>query len=77
MLNHNHLCLELTFFRQARIRDLEKRIKDHTAGMVERRKQPKGTPQAEMEIARRELEIVSLNVVLAFGLIQMIHTITL
>ncbi|XP_012945974.1 leucine-rich repeat-containing protein 27 isoform X2 [Aplysia californica] len=43
--------------KQARIRDLEKRIKEHTAGMVERRKQPKGTPQHEMEIARRELEI--------------------
>lgn len=44
--------------KQTRIRDLERRIKDHTAGMVERRKQPKGTPQAEMEIARRELDIV-------------------
>ncbi|GFO13391.1 leucine-rich repeat-containing protein 27-like isoform x2 [Plakobranchus ocellatus] len=43
---------------QARIRELEKRIKEHTAGMVERRKQPKGTPQHEMEIARRELDIV-------------------
>ncbi|RUS77823.1 hypothetical protein EGW08_014416 [Elysia chlorotica] len=43
--------------KQARIRELEKRIKEHTAGMVERRKQPKGTPQHEMEIARRELDI--------------------
>ncbi|KAK3799294.1 hypothetical protein RRG08_048802, partial [Elysia crispata] len=44
--------------KQARIRELERRIKEHTAGMVERRKQPKGTPQHEMEIARRELDIV-------------------
>ncbi|KAK3799295.1 hypothetical protein RRG08_048802, partial [Elysia crispata] len=43
--------------KQARIRELERRIKEHTAGMVERRKQPKGTPQHEMEIARRELDI--------------------
>ncbi|CAL1545058.1 unnamed protein product [Lymnaea stagnalis] len=44
--------------KQTRIRELEKRIKDHTAGMVERRKQPRGTPQHEMEIAKRELEMV-------------------
>lgn len=44
--------------KQTRIRDLERRIKDHTAGMVERRKQPKGSPQAEMELARRELDTV-------------------
>lgn len=46
--------------RQARIRELEKRIKDLTAGMVERRRQPKGSPQQEMEIARREMEMVAV-----------------
>ncbi|XP_059163282.1 leucine-rich repeat-containing protein 27-like isoform X2 [Physella acuta] len=44
--------------KQARICELEKRIKDLTAGMVERRRQPKGSPQQEMEIARREMEMV-------------------
>lgn len=45
--------------RQTRIRELERRIKQHTSLMHERRKLPKGTPQEEMEAARRELEIVS------------------
>ncbi|XP_060599494.1 leucine-rich repeat-containing protein 27-like isoform X9 [Ruditapes philippinarum] len=40
-----------------RILQLEKRIKAHTSQMHERRKQPKGSPQEEMEAARRELEV--------------------
>nr|XP_034327241.1 leucine-rich repeat-containing protein 27 isoform X7 [Crassostrea gigas] len=44
--------------KQTRIRELERRIKQHTSLMHERRKLPKGTPQEEMEAARRELEIV-------------------
>ncbi|KAK7465170.1 hypothetical protein BaRGS_00037660 [Batillaria attramentaria] len=44
--------------KASKIRELEKRIKDHTAQMVDRRKKPKGTPQEEMEAARRELDIV-------------------
>ncbi|KAL3863250.1 hypothetical protein ACJMK2_005015 [Sinanodonta woodiana] len=46
--------------KAARIRELEKRIKQHTTQMHERRKLPKGTPQEEMEAARRELEVVKL-----------------
>ncbi|XP_076436909.1 uncharacterized protein LOC143276282 isoform X2 [Babylonia areolata] len=44
--------------KQSKIRELERRIKEHTAQMVDRRRKPKGTPQEEMEAARRELEIV-------------------
>ncbi|XP_048747713.1 leucine-rich repeat-containing protein 27-like isoform X2 [Ostrea edulis] len=44
--------------KNARIRELERRIKQHTSHMHERRKLPKGSPQEEMEAARRELEIV-------------------
>ncbi|KAL5021147.1 hypothetical protein ScPMuIL_000302 [Solemya velum] len=43
--------------KSARIEELERRIKQHTASMHERRKQPRGTPQQEMEAAKRELEI--------------------
>ncbi|XP_045189197.2 leucine-rich repeat-containing protein 27-like isoform X3 [Mercenaria mercenaria] len=43
-----------------RILQLEKRIKAHTTQMHERRKQPKGSPQEEMEAARRELEVVKM-----------------
>ncbi|KAK3589708.1 hypothetical protein CHS0354_021028 [Potamilus streckersoni] len=43
--------------KAARIKELEKRIKQHTTQMHERRKLPKGTPQEEMEAARRELEV--------------------
>ena len=39
---------------------MERRIKVHTAQMHERRRLPKGSPQEEMEAARRELEIVSM-----------------
>ncbi|KAK3589709.1 hypothetical protein CHS0354_021028 [Potamilus streckersoni] len=46
--------------KAARIKELEKRIKQHTTQMHERRKLPKGTPQEEMEAARRELEVVKL-----------------
>ncbi len=42
-----------------RDRELDDKIKSHTASMHERRKKPKGTPQEEMEAARRELQIVS------------------
>ncbi|XP_025096708.1 leucine-rich repeat-containing protein 27-like isoform X2 [Pomacea canaliculata] len=41
----------------AQIQELEQRIKSHTAQMAERRRKPKGTPQEEMEAARRDLEI--------------------
>ncbi|XP_045189207.2 leucine-rich repeat-containing protein 27-like isoform X12 [Mercenaria mercenaria] len=44
-----------------RILQLEKRIKAHTTQMHERRKQPKGSPQEEMEAARRELEVSQLD----------------
>ncbi|XP_033756545.1 leucine-rich repeat-containing protein 27-like isoform X3 [Pecten maximus] len=44
--------------KAARIRELERRIKQHTSQMHERRKQPKGTPQEEMEAAKRELDVV-------------------
>lgn len=57
--------------RSVRIEELERRIKQHTNSMHERRKQPKGTPQQEMEAAKRELEIVSflaVNPLLSFTL---------
>ncbi|XP_052771933.1 leucine-rich repeat-containing protein 27-like isoform X2 [Mya arenaria] len=41
-----------------RILQLERRIKQHTSSMHERRRAPKGTPQEEMEAAKRELEVV-------------------
>ncbi|CAC5425933.1 unnamed protein product [Mytilus coruscus] len=44
--------------KAARIKELEKKIKLHTSQMHARRKQQKGTPQEEMEAARRDLEIV-------------------
>ncbi|XP_052102134.1 leucine-rich repeat-containing protein 27-like isoform X7 [Mytilus californianus] len=44
--------------KAARIKELEKKIKLHTSQMHSRRKQQKGTPQEEMEAARRDLEIV-------------------
>ncbi|XP_069139582.1 leucine-rich repeat-containing protein 27-like isoform X2 [Argopecten irradians] len=44
--------------KAARIRELERRIKQHTSQMHERRKQPKGSPQEEMEAAKRELDVV-------------------
>ncbi|KAH3788467.1 hypothetical protein DPMN_166611 [Dreissena polymorpha] len=43
-----------------RILQLEKRIKTHTSQMHDRRKAPKGTPQEEMEAARKELEVVKM-----------------
>ncbi|VDI52649.1 leucine-rich repeat-containing protein 27-like isoform X1 [Mytilus edulis] len=43
--------------KAARIKELEKKIKLHTSSMHARRKQQKGTPQEEMEAARRDLEI--------------------
>ena len=46
--------------RSARDQELELRIKKHTTMMMERRKQPKGTPQEEMEAAKKELEMVRL-----------------
>ena len=53
-------------FRAQRILQLEKRIKQHTAHMHERRKMPKGTPQEEMEAARKELEVVNIFVIKPF-----------
>ena len=50
-------------FRAQRILQLEKRIKQHTAHMHERRKMPKGTPQEEMEAARKELEVVNIFII--------------
>ncbi|XP_071089902.1 leucine-rich repeat-containing protein 27-like isoform X1 [Haliotis cracherodii] len=44
--------------KAARIQELERRIKDHTSNMVDRRRRPKGTPQEEMEAAKRELAVV-------------------
>ncbi|XP_013063183.2 leucine-rich repeat-containing protein 27-like isoform X1 [Biomphalaria glabrata] len=44
--------------KQARIHELEKKIKTHMTDMMERRKQPKGSAQQEMEIAKRELEVI-------------------
>ncbi|XP_046371501.1 leucine-rich repeat-containing protein 27-like isoform X2 [Haliotis rufescens] len=43
--------------KAARIQELERRIKDHTSNMVDRRRRPKGTPQEEMEAAKRELAV--------------------
>ena len=45
-------------------KELEGRIKEHTREMQERRRKPKGTPQEEMEAARRELEVVSSSLCL-------------
>ena len=45
--------------RMERDRELERRLKEHTMQMQERRRQPKGTPQEEMVAAKKELEIVS------------------
>ncbi|XP_013395035.1 leucine-rich repeat-containing protein 27 isoform X2 [Lingula anatina] len=44
--------------RIQRDRELEKKIKAHVFEMQERRKKPKGTPNEEMEAARKELAIV-------------------
>ncbi|BFZ01408.1 hypothetical protein BsWGS_04447 [Bradybaena similaris] len=43
--------------RENNIIELEEKVKKHMALMVERRTKPKGTPQQEKEVARRELEI--------------------
>ena len=45
--------------RAERDRELEKRIRQHTEKMHERRRKAKGTPQQEMEAAMKELEVVS------------------
>ena len=58
-------------FRAQRILELEKRIKAHTQHMHERRKLPKGSPQKEMDAARKELEVVSLHVTIDVLLIQL------
>ena len=59
-----HLVAMVTFSvtccRVARDRELERKIKAHMLSMQDRRRQPKGTPQEEMEISRRELEIVRI-----------------
>ncbi|KAK7109701.1 leucine-rich repeat-containing protein 27-like isoform X2 [Littorina saxatilis] len=43
--------------KAAKIRELEQRIKDHTSQMADRRRKPRGTPQEEMEAAKRELDV--------------------
>ena len=63
----NHMPgLKFCCFRAQRILQLEKRIKQHTAHMHERRKMPKGTPQEEMEAARKELEVVNIFIIQLF-----------
>lgn len=49
-----------------RIRELERRIKAHTLSMVDRRRKPKGTPQEEMVLAQKELEVVSGDICLIY-----------
>ncbi|KAH9505082.1 hypothetical protein Btru_059469 [Bulinus truncatus] len=44
--------------KQAKIYELEKKIKDHMANMMARRKQPKGSVQQEMVSAKKDLEII-------------------
>ena len=51
-----------SIFRAERDRELQKKLRDHTAQMQVRRRGPKGTPQEEMEAARRELEIVRMQI---------------
>ncbi|XP_041369004.1 leucine-rich repeat-containing protein 27-like isoform X5 [Gigantopelta aegis] len=46
--------------KATRVRELEARIKTHTAQMVERRKRPRGNPQQEMEAAQKELAVLEL-----------------
>ncbi|XP_064601528.1 leucine-rich repeat-containing protein 27-like isoform X2 [Liolophura sinensis] len=50
--------LKLEEEKATRIRELERRIKAHTLSMVDRRRKPKGTPQEEMILAQKELEVV-------------------
>ncbi len=48
-------------YRKERDIELQHRINAHTNMMQDRRRQPKGTPQEEMEAAKRELQIVSVH----------------
>ncbi|XP_078269808.1 leucine-rich repeat-containing protein 27-like isoform X2 [Rhinoraja longicauda] len=48
---------EMEDVRAARDRDLQLRIQQHIKLMRARRKQPNGTPQEELEAAKRELEV--------------------
>jgi hypothetical protein len=45
------------------MRELERKIKLHTQQMHSRRKQQKGSPQEEMDAARRDLEIVCITLI--------------
>lgn len=45
--------------RLTRESELDRKIKEHTTRMNERRKKPKGSAQGEMEAALEELRIVS------------------
>ena len=45
--------------RIARDRELERKVKDYTNQMQERRKNPSGNPQEDMEAAKRELAMVT------------------
>ncbi|XP_062927266.1 leucine-rich repeat-containing protein 27-like isoform X2 [Mobula hypostoma] len=48
---------EIKELRAVKDRDLQLRIQQHIELMQARRKQPKGTPQEELEAAKRELEV--------------------
>ena len=55
-----HCVGDCVLHRAERDKELEKRIRQHTEAMHERRRKAKqGTPQQEMEAAMRELEVVS------------------
>ena len=59
-------CIILQFLfsflsRIQRDRALMEKIKEHTAKVNERKKQPRGNPREEMEAAKRDLEMVSLH----------------
>ena len=55
-----HCVVGCVLHRAERDKELEKRIRQHTEAMHERRRKSKqGTPQQEMEAAMRELEVVS------------------
>ena len=61
--NTAHMILQFLFSLLSRIqrdRQLMEKIKEHTAKVNERKKQPRGNPREEMEAAKRDLEMVSL-----------------
>ncbi|XP_067858841.1 leucine-rich repeat-containing protein 27-like isoform X2 [Heptranchias perlo] len=54
-----HSEKEMEEARASKDRELQQRIQQHIKLMRERRKRPKGTPQEELEAAKRELEIAT------------------